>query len=355
MSDKLTQNLTEATVVDTANDRVPIYSAASASELRCMKPDNLIPDASTTVKGKVELATDSETIIGTDTVRAVTPSSYRNAFDDTLPVVVNAATSKTTPVDADEIPLVDSEASNVLKKTTFGKIRSDWRDIPATLTYSSADSPTFVVGTSADVSASVGVGMRVKLNQTTDKYFIVTAITASTMTLYGGTDYSVANSAISSPQFSSMKAPIGFPMDPRKWTVEFLDTADRSQASPTAATWYNPGSLSITIPIGCWIVESYFVARAYKTSDTELRIEVALSTSNNSVSDSMMHQVAEERTNTSAGAIRSALYSLPLKYLLLSSKTVYYLIIYVSRTGATDVKFRGDIKTTTIRAVCAYL
>lgn len=35
------------------------------------------PDASTTVKGKVELATDAETITGTDTVRAITPSNLQ--------------------------------------------------------------------------------------------------------------------------------------------------------------------------------------------------------------------------------------------------------------------------------------
>lgn len=93
MSDKLTQNLTEATVVDTANDRVPIYSAASASELRCMKPDNLIPDASDTVKGKVELATSAETITGTDTARAVTPAGAAAA--------IAASVANYQPLDSD--------------------------------------------------------------------------------------------------------------------------------------------------------------------------------------------------------------------------------------------------------------
>lgn len=36
---------------------------------------NLVPDASTTVKGKVELATDAEAIALTDTSRAITPSN----------------------------------------------------------------------------------------------------------------------------------------------------------------------------------------------------------------------------------------------------------------------------------------
>ena len=42
---------------------------------------NLIPDASTTVEGKVELATDAETIIGTDTGRAITPSNLTAKID----------------------------------------------------------------------------------------------------------------------------------------------------------------------------------------------------------------------------------------------------------------------------------
>lgn len=39
---------------------------------------NLVPDASTTVKGKVELATTDETTTGTDTTRAVTPDGLHD-------------------------------------------------------------------------------------------------------------------------------------------------------------------------------------------------------------------------------------------------------------------------------------
>jgi len=54
------------------------------------------------------------------------------SFDGSASITViapgtNAATSKATPVDADEIPLVDSAASNVLKKLT-------WVNLKATLT-----------------------------------------------------------------------------------------------------------------------------------------------------------------------------------------------------------------------------
>lgn len=55
--------------------------------------DNLIPDASDTVKGKVELATSAETITGTDTARAVTPAGAAAA--------IAASVANYQPLDSD--------------------------------------------------------------------------------------------------------------------------------------------------------------------------------------------------------------------------------------------------------------
>lgn len=44
--------------------------------------------------------------------------------DQAVEVVTHAATSKTTPVDADEFPMVDSDASNGLKKLTWSNIKA---------------------------------------------------------------------------------------------------------------------------------------------------------------------------------------------------------------------------------------
>lgn len=75
MASKQTQNLTELTSVDGANDKIPIFDASDTAELKYVIPDNIAPDASTIVKGKVELATDAEAIALTDTARAITPSN----------------------------------------------------------------------------------------------------------------------------------------------------------------------------------------------------------------------------------------------------------------------------------------
>jgi hypothetical protein len=74
-----------------------------------------------------------------------------------------------------------------------------------------------------------------------DQVFIITGVSYSspstTLSLYGGTDYDLANSAIIEPYFSMAKAPYGFPLDEAKWRVESLVTSDSSQASPVAGTW----------------------------------------------------------------------------------------------------------------------
>lgn len=66
---------------------------------------------------------------GTATKLATARNIDGQAFDGSADVTViapgtHAATSKATPVDADEIPLVDSAASNVLKKLTWANLKA---------------------------------------------------------------------------------------------------------------------------------------------------------------------------------------------------------------------------------------
>lgn len=80
-----------------------------------------------------------------------------------------------------------------------------------TWTYASAT--TFTV--SSDVTAKYSKGTRVKLTQTTVKYFVVTNSSHSsgttTVTVTGGTDYSLANAAISDNYYSYSVNPQGYP------------------------------------------------------------------------------------------------------------------------------------------------
>ena len=65
-----------------------------------------------------------------------------------------------------------------------------------------------------DVTAKYAVGTRIKLTQTTVKYFVVTASsfsTDTTVTITGGTDYTLANAAISANFHSYADCPQGYP------------------------------------------------------------------------------------------------------------------------------------------------
>jgi hypothetical protein len=77
----------------------------------------------------------------------------------------------------------------------------------------------------------------------------------STLAIFAGTDNSRGRLRISEQYFSDAKAPYGFLVDESKWVVESLVTADSSQVSPAAGTWYNKEGGSLAVPIGRWRAE----------------------------------------------------------------------------------------------------
>lgn len=95
-----------------------------------------------------------------------------------------------------------------------GKLQPDydgWRKISETLTYASASTITIP----GDWTGKYQVGDKLKITQTTAKYFYITAVSYSspntTITVNGGSDYTVANAAITLPYYSKAENPQGFP------------------------------------------------------------------------------------------------------------------------------------------------
>lgn len=81
-----------------------------------------------------------------------------------------------------------------------------------TWTYASAT--TFTIA-GVDRTARFPVGTKLKLSQTGTKYFYVVSSafsTNTTITVTGGSDYSLANAAITSPFYSYMSSPQGWPV-----------------------------------------------------------------------------------------------------------------------------------------------
>lgn len=93
-----------------------------------------------------------------------------------------------------------------------GTASSDgWNASSDTLTYASAT--TFTV--TGDVTTTFQKGTKLRLVQTTTKYFYVVSSAyvdpTTTVTITGGSDYTLANAAITEPYYSYVENPQGFP------------------------------------------------------------------------------------------------------------------------------------------------
>jgi len=125
---------------------------------------------------------------------------------------VSGLTENTAPAHTDIAYLVDDPSGTPLsqKIQLANLVGTGWLGYGGTWTYASAT--TFTV--SGDQTVIFGAGTKIKLTQTSAKYFYVVSSSYSantTVTIMGGSDYSLANAAITSPYFSYAATPQGFP------------------------------------------------------------------------------------------------------------------------------------------------
>ncbi len=86
-------------------------------------------------------------------------------------------------------------------------IQSGWTPARETWTYASANTITVPTGAASKYQK----GDKIKLTQTTVKYFYITAVADTLLTVTGGNDYTVANAAITDNYYSKAENPQGFP------------------------------------------------------------------------------------------------------------------------------------------------
>ncbi len=289
---------------------------------------------------------------------AVTAVVQAGADSNGMPIYPHAPTAKATGSDIDTG--TDDSKTVTSKAIADSLIQSGWTPARETWTYVSADDPTYTFKISGvDLTGKYSPGMRIKLTQNTGgtKYFIITAVafsTDTTITVYGGTDYDLNNEAISSPYYSTQKAPQGFPMDATKWTVITTDQIQRGQNSPTAGTWYNPkGAAAITVPIGSWHLSWSAVFGGWKNSTTSVTVNACLSTTNNSQSDGNLG--AFTKLEGASGNLFVVSPAYREKRVTVASKTAYYLNLLTSTASMGGIAFYNDSIDAVVQAVCAYL
>lgn len=136
---------------------------------------------------------------------------------------ITALTALTTLLDTDIFPVVsDPGGTPATKKITAANIAVYLAALSETLTNKTLTAPVLqgsidgwvnVTGSwsyasSTTITVPSGAasiyrkGDRIRITQTTDKYFYVIAVADTLLTVTGGSDYTVANAAITSPKYS---------------------------------------------------------------------------------------------------------------------------------------------------------
>lgn len=162
---------------------------------------------------------------GAGTISAITSSAGT--------LVVSAPTGPSTNLDLNVTPVsagsygdsghvatftVDADgrltAASSVSITGGGAIAGADGWVADTNGYTFASASSFTVGAS-DLTAVYSKGTRIKLTQTTVKYFVVTSSSfgagTTTVNITAGTDYTLANAAITLPFYSYVDTPQGYP------------------------------------------------------------------------------------------------------------------------------------------------
>jgi hypothetical protein len=124
--------------------------------------------------------------------------------------------------------------------SNFASFHGDdfWTPAGETWTYATANTFTIV----GDKTTKYQIGDKIKLTQTTAKYFYISAVAYgapnATVTILGGSDYSLADAAITSPYFSKAENPQGFPKNGFALTAPtFTTTGTGFSNAPASSAW----------------------------------------------------------------------------------------------------------------------
>lgn len=177
--------------------------------------------------------TDPITITTDDVIDAATWNAqirdnerYLKGLDGTI--AIEDSISMVAGKTVDGVDISAHQAASPIDHAYSSDILGGWVPAGETWTYGSATTITVPAG----ATSKYGKGDKIKLTQTTVKYFSVVTVADTLLTVTGGSDYSVANAAITSPYYSKVENPQGFP-DWFNWTPSYSASGSMTFTSVT--------------------------------------------------------------------------------------------------------------------------
>ena len=104
----------------------------------------------------------------------------------------------------------DSGTQTLTNKTLISPVIKSWdgwQTVSDSWTYASSST----INVPSGAASLYQIGDKIKITQTTNKYFYVIAVADTLLTVTGGSDYTVANEAITAKSYSHIENPLGFP------------------------------------------------------------------------------------------------------------------------------------------------
>lgn len=139
---------TDGTLASNSDAKIPTEKAVKTYADTKVPSSYLDTDTTLAANSDSKVATQKATKAYADSVAATATS---------VASIIHAASGKTTPVDADELGLIDSAASNVLKKLTWANLKSTIKAAASGFWAGSNDATFLTPKTVADAAARVSL------------------------------------------------------------------------------------------------------------------------------------------------------------------------------------------------------
>lgn len=180
------------------------------------------------------------------------------------------------------------------------------------------------------------------------EYAIVTKVATTTVTVFTGTDYNIPNMTLSTPHYSTQKAPFGFPGDRGKWRVS---TGIKQQLSTTSnANWgsFASNGVSLAVPIGAWEVGYLLPIQSNTTTTVKFNLSptsiVGVASGSEDIRYTIRCQSAAASAYFTSGYLKNAE--------TITSQAIYILYSF---GATTSVLLDADEQACEIFAECAYV